>query len=648
MTSRKWITPNALLMAGAVALLAAHAAIHLPFLTDDALISLRYAERLITGQGLTWNDGVPRVEGYSNLLWVLLSAGLGWLGMDLVLAVRLLGFAAHVGVLAAFGRRFLGGTQPNIGAFTVAALAMALSPPVAVWTIGGLEAPLIACLAVWAVLLTLVGEDGIPARRHLLGAGFCLGLLCLTRPDGPIFVATTMLGLLIAGRATRSAWGAAILVSIIPALSVAGQLAFRLLYYGEWVPNTALVKISPSAAHAIGGAIYAGVLLLSIAPAVLLAGWHCVRVFRIGDTALRLRTTQILLPIVAWLAYLVYLGGDIFPAWRHGVPVVCLIALLCGEAVAEASARLDVLRSWRGGLLATAAFAAAMLVAGYLPESNRNPFSERWEWDNQLVGAGLKRAFGDNPPTIAVDAAGAVPFWSGFPAIDMLGLNDHHIARTIPVDFGTGRIGHEKGDGAYVLALEPDMVLLNYDMGIHPVYRSGLELIADPGFLAMYSICRFVAAEPEPGKGRKKFYAWVRRDSPSIGYRPDGEGNVRFPVHFFAGVGNNVANLGWNGRVTLRIKAGDPGVFHDADIEPGAYTIVIKADGPVAITLTEADTGIPIAEGTAPLNVILRDHPGFDHHQAVFDAGLSPADGASVTVESVVFMKQPGNSAVHQ
>jgi hypothetical protein len=44
----------------------AHARHYLPFLADDALISLRYANRLLEGNGLTWTDGHP-VEGYSNL-----------------------------------------------------------------------------------------------------------------------------------------------------------------------------------------------------------------------------------------------------------------------------------------------------------------------------------------------------------------------------------------------------------------------------------------------------------------------------------------------------------------------------------------------------------------------------------------------------
>src|SRR5690606_41903524 len=57
-----------LLASGCLAFLAAH---FYPFLSDDALISLRYAERFIQGRGLTWDD-YEKVEGYTNLLWVLL------------------------------------------------------------------------------------------------------------------------------------------------------------------------------------------------------------------------------------------------------------------------------------------------------------------------------------------------------------------------------------------------------------------------------------------------------------------------------------------------------------------------------------------------------------------------------------------------
>ena len=68
--------PPFLLILVAVAMLAGFAGwctYYYPFFSDDAFISLRYAERLVEGHGLTWSDG-DRVEGYSDLLWVLLLA----------------------------------------------------------------------------------------------------------------------------------------------------------------------------------------------------------------------------------------------------------------------------------------------------------------------------------------------------------------------------------------------------------------------------------------------------------------------------------------------------------------------------------------------------------------------------------------------
>src|SRR5262245_5805192 len=81
-----------------LAVLLIHIRHYWPFLSDDALISLRYARRLLDGHGLTWTDG-PRVEGYSNLLWVLLTALAGALGLDLIVAARLLGVVGMAAVI---------------------------------------------------------------------------------------------------------------------------------------------------------------------------------------------------------------------------------------------------------------------------------------------------------------------------------------------------------------------------------------------------------------------------------------------------------------------------------------------------------------------------------------------------------------------
>ena len=71
-----------------------------PYLSDDSLISLRYAVRLASGRGLTWTDG-ERVEGYTNLLWVLLNAPAVWLGVDPIRSARVLGIVGMAIAIAA-------------------------------------------------------------------------------------------------------------------------------------------------------------------------------------------------------------------------------------------------------------------------------------------------------------------------------------------------------------------------------------------------------------------------------------------------------------------------------------------------------------------------------------------------------------------
>ena len=80
--------------------------------------------------------------------------------------------------------------------------------------------------------------------KSVVVAGLFGGLLCLTRPDSPLYIASVCVGVLIICGVTRRTLVQLGAFIVIPVLCVCGQLAFRLAYYGEWLPNTALVKIS--------------------------------------------------------------------------------------------------------------------------------------------------------------------------------------------------------------------------------------------------------------------------------------------------------------------------------------------------------------------------------------------------------------------
>ena len=86
-------------IAGAAALAIQDSLVGDRYMTDDAYISFRYARHLADGLGPVWSNG-SSVEGYTNFGWILLLAGALKVGIGPVLASRLFGLAASVGVLA--------------------------------------------------------------------------------------------------------------------------------------------------------------------------------------------------------------------------------------------------------------------------------------------------------------------------------------------------------------------------------------------------------------------------------------------------------------------------------------------------------------------------------------------------------------------
>src|SRR5580765_3027130 len=345
--------------------------------------------------------------------------------------------------------------------------------------LGGLEQPFVAGLLAWAVVLCFPRlEAGRVSFMEMQAPGLCLALLCLTRPDGPLFTAAAALAFVLAGGARRAAFAKAAALATLPVLFTVGQLTFRLLYYGEWVPNTALVKLTPSGRYALDGARYLATGALAIAPMLVLATASAALSFRLGFQCERMMLLCVI--TMAWTTYLVVIGGDIFPAWRHFVPLLVLVALMV--AIGGEWVRRHVRsRAYRG-----IALGAALLLGSFFALQWRDPMAgwaltERWEWDGKIIGTMLKQAFGPSHALLAVDAAGTLPYWSELAAVDMLGLNDYYLPRHPPGDHRRIGIGHDLGDGRYVLGRAPDLVVFGIATGgDHAFFRSSREMQEDP------------------------------------------------------------------------------------------------------------------------------------------------------------------------
>jgi hypothetical protein len=526
------------LLAGEPALfiLGLHITLYFPFIADDGLISLRYAERLVAGLGLTWTDG-ERVEGYSNLLWVLATALLHAGGMDLITAARVLGVAAMAGAILCVARCSARDSWRVCAGGALAASCLALTGPMAVWAIGGLEQAFIALF----LALALVEVDKFISDAGAARVWRCalpLAALCLTRPDSPVLVVGLLCGLWCAlgWRGLAKAAG----IGLWAATAVAAQLAFRLAYYGEWVPNTARAKLALTFDRVVQGLIYVLDAVLHLWPLCLLA----LVLMVVARRELR-RMLPPLGVMLLWAAYVVTIGGDSLTDRRHIVPLLVALGVLLAiglrHAFAQASAGILLMP------MAVLAMALQITVTARDPQ-NLDASTERWELDGEVIGTLLKRAFHAEQPLLAVDAAGCLPYFSGLPSLDMLGINDKYLATHPPPGFGHGRLGHELGDGDYVMSRAPDLILPCLPQGAsHGCFRSGRELVARADFRAHYRLLNFEGTAPY----RFRSQIFVRTDG-RIGIRSNRTG-IDIPAHFFA-VGSAVASLDQLGRVGVALK----------------------------------------------------------------------------------------------
>lgn len=177
---------------------------------DDSFISFRYARNLVEGHGLVFNPG-ERVEGYTNLLFVLLSAVFIGVGIDPLAGAGLVTFSSALAALAVTAllvREVMEAAGADLDASRRAAVtAMSLlltAEGFAYWSVAGMETTLFAALLALAVLQLLREER--QHRGHASAALFTL--LALTRPEGVLAAAVALGAALVLARLRLDGAGA--------------------------------------------------------------------------------------------------------------------------------------------------------------------------------------------------------------------------------------------------------------------------------------------------------------------------------------------------------------------------------------------------------------------------------------------------------
>ena len=407
----------------------------LRFVQDDAYISFRYARNLVEGHGLVFQPG-DRVQGFTNPLWTLLMAIPISAGQDPVVFSQVLGIAClgWTTLLTFHLARLLLGTVTRAGA---AVLVLIGTATFTAYGTGGLETPLQTALVTAVALLAMkVLRAGTATQPTLVAISVLAGAAMLTRLDSVVLVgawaALVLFGL--HGRSEdpppRPIVRDVVLLGLPALLMVGSWSLWAWSFYGSPLPNTFVAK-SGGWTSLMFGAEYLVLFAASYGLILLLPA------VRSHGGALRSSSTwrPVLIVAGAWVLYVLVVGGD-FMEFRFMVPVLPLVACLVAYLLCEVGRTQRVLLIVVLGVFSLlhllVRWPVWMWISSFKDlDSQVSAPAGRPTWTS--VGETLADQFpgGATAPgqvTIAVGAAGAIPYFSDLPTVDLLGLNDAWVA----------------------------------------------------------------------------------------------------------------------------------------------------------------------------------------------------------------------------
>jgi hypothetical protein len=468
---------------------------------DDTFISFRYAANLADGKGLVFNLG-ERVEGYTNFLWTVLLAVCNFVGLDMVMASKILAALAAIGTLSILyllGSKIFAFEQRPMFLALMPVFLFATMPSQARYILSGMETHLFGFWLVLAIYLLLY-------TPHTLLAGSVFGLLTMTRPEGLMYFIMSLGYELITRQLpanSKHGWVRTTLeLTVGFSILYIPYFLWRYSYYGYLLPNTFYVKLSSLSWERFTRGLnllqqlitwWQVQLLLSLALlVVILLRWkNPVWWLMAGMTGVT-------------CLYFVFIGGD-FIVWfgpRFLIPVLPFLLLMGIEGMRKVSEG-RLLPKWF--ILPSQIVLSSLLLfnAWYswpARYANLDLFASQmrsWEELGRWIAEHTLPSI-----TIATDAAGLIPFYSQRYAIDMFGLTDLHIAHLKVSDMGTGIVAHEKIDPRYILNRQPDCIVSTWMNERGHAVSAGLDSVQDQ-FAASYelvAVAKVRYGPPEDGR----------------------------------------------------------------------------------------------------------------------------------------------------
>ena len=460
----------------------------LMFTQDDAFISYRYAQNALDGHGLVYNVG-ERVEGYTNFLWVIWLMIAGKIGIGFDIAAKASGLASGIGMIvltALLVRRLsTSDSRYNEVLAAVAAVWIGANGALAYWSVSGLETALFGFLVTLSVLLWCRGSKAVVIP---------IALSVLTRPEGGLVWIILAFAEWFRSKDKKAlGWQLGAVAILLTPFAV-----FKLLYYGDLLPNPFHAKTGVSLEYLASGASYL---------------WEYLRDYGLWGAMLipviaLLRGNNSPSKVLVWLcliftAYVVAVGGDVLRPHRFFVPMLPIIATVSVLGLAALTDR------WRAGMasLVTAIVVLLWAGAGWVMTRESLAESRRLELaltDKMMHVARNLRGFEEDSFAVAASTIGRLGFdLPGCRIIDMLGLTDREIARNPERIPGIASSWKERNFNAgYVLRQQPEYIL--FSTGYKPSAPAERALLLHSNFRRGYfGFVSYDGDRPLPAYRRK-------------------------------------------------------------------------------------------------------------------------------------------------
>jgi arabinofuranosyltransferase len=450
---------------------------------DDAYISFRYAKNLTEGKGLSFNNG-DHVEGYTNLGWVLANATAHSLGTAPEKFSKIAGYCFGLLCLAILFL-FQPSLQKNrLKATWWAPLMLATGAALPAAAVSGLEtAAWLACILGALLLFYRFIESGRTAAA--VGASIFLAAVVLLRADGFVIVMILFALAVLFHRehfTDRKQW---LMLFGFPTVCIAALFLFRIFYFGQLLPNTYYAKVDIGVLNRITSGLQ---YLIALVVAYAL---YAALILIPARNKLGVLSTKICLPFAGFYAlYLVSVGGDLPYLFRLALPILaCLYIAMADSLFGPAQTE----RSSSGAWLFTTVFILLTVISSFFGGEDLRLHRLLAPVDRDQIALG-KWLDGHVPAdtTIAVQAAGQIPYYAKLKAFDLYGLTDPDVRNWPVID---GPQGHRRfnpvriiGYGPRIIAANCSKVLAHTDFAadfieVTPIALPGIRFCARKDYL---------------------------------------------------------------------------------------------------------------------------------------------------------------------